>query len=123
MADDELVGWGRSWRFGVAVGFLAAGIVGLALIVSALIVRARSGQTAPGRRAMWNKPFFAGLAGVGIVWWLVRGIGTLIADFDASFKIVHTVLALVTIGLGLWVIRGLRPDWSGRAVSPGKILS
>lgn len=48
---------------------------------------------------------FGQLALVLVVWtvgyWLVRGGGILIGDYDAGFKAVHTVLMVVSIGLGL----------------------
>ena len=42
---------------------------------------------------------------MGIGWWTIRGIQTLVGDFSVAFKAVHTVLALVTIVLGLLILR------------------
>ena len=75
----------------MAVAFCACAVVGAALVLAA--------------RRKVAAQFFSAFAITGILWWLVRGVGTLAADFSVGFKIVHTVLALVTIGLGLLVLR------------------
>ena len=102
VADDELVGWSRTWRMGAAVGFVAAAVI---VVAAALSGRDRLTSVV----ARW-------LAVVGIGWWLIRGLQTLLADHDIGFKIVHTILALVTVSLSLAVLDRLRSG-SGAAVS------
>ncbi len=101
----ELEGWSFAWRLGVAILFCSAAVIGACLVVA-------SKRAAGGERddslANASTRFFMAFAVVGGVWWLIRGVGTLFADFSVGFKIVHTVLALVTIGLGLLVLRAAR---------------
>lgn len=44
--------------------------------------------------------------------WVVRGVQIALADHDAAFVAVHTLLALVSIGLAIWADRSARraPD-------------
>ncbi len=93
--DESLVGWSRQWRLGVAVGFCVVALIGLGLLAWER------------RRAVspLTKRFFALFALLGIGWWGVRGVSTLFGEFSIGFKIVHSVLALVTIGLGVLVLR------------------
>ena len=49
------------------------------------------------------------LALYGIVVWLLRGTDILLDDYDLGFKVVHTILAVVTIGLGVVVVRRMAP--------------
>ncbi len=107
LADDDLAGFAKTWRLGVALGFVAAGLVLGALVLS----RVRKSGTASA--ASLARPSAVGsfaslLAIVGIAWWLIRGGGILFADFDTSFKIVHTVLAVVTFGLSGLVLMATR---------------
>ena len=44
-----------------------------------------------------------GVAAVHAGVWLVRGTGIALGDRALGFKVVHTVLALVSIGLAGWV--------------------
>lgn len=84
LANDDLTTGGRLVRIGVVVIF-----VGLATVVFVLRRHRLFGQ----------------FALVLVVWtvgyWLVRGGGILIGDYDVGFKVVHTVLMVVSIGLGL----------------------
>lgn len=102
----ELEGWAFAWRLGVALGFCVLSVLGVVL----LLITRRSGRSdAPSRSLVRaTSTLFTAFAGLGIVWWTVRGIGTLLDDFTVGFKIVHTVLALVTISLGLVVLRVAR---------------
>jgi len=50
------------------------------------------------------------LAVLGIVVWAYRAVVILGRDYSAGFMVVHTILAAVSIGLGLWYLR------SGRAL-------
>ncbi len=59
------------------------------------------------------------MAFVGIGLWLVRGLAIASADYSIGFIIVHSVLALITIALGLAVLAsGL--SWTRR---PSRIAS
>lgn len=91
LGDDELAGFDRAWRLGVSVAFVA-----VALLVIATLIARRHTAAAHVSRA---------LAVAGILWWPVRAIGTLLADFSVAFKVVHTVLAVVTVTLGVLVLR------------------
>ena len=88
--DDELAGWALIWRSGAAAMFLAGALLGAGLLL---------------KKASFVRQFFAGWSIVGIGWWTIRGIQTLVGDFSVAFKAVHTVLALVTIVLGLLILR------------------
>ncbi len=107
LADDDLAGFAKTWRLGVALGFVVAGLA-LAALVLAQVRRSGSAGS-----ASFSRPSVAGnlaslLAIVGIMWWFIRGGGILLADFDTSFKIVHSVLALVTFGLSGLVLMATR---------------
>lgn len=101
-AGGELEGWAFAWRIGVGIGFCTLAAIGAVLVVAALRNERNSASDALTDPATG---FFAAFAGLGIAWWAIRGVGTLAADFAVGFKIVHTILALVTIGLGLLVLR------------------
>lgn len=79
--NDELSGWGTSWRIGVVVVFVALA----SLAVNGLLVGLFVGWT--------------------IAYWIVRGGGILVEDHSAGFKAIHTVLMVVSIGLAMWVWR------------------
>lgn len=86
-------GWVAHWRMGAAGLFVVAAV---ALLVLVALVR-QVGE----RRVEW---LGLGLAVVGGVWWLVRDASILLGDHSSGFKVVHTVLATVTIGLSVWVV-------------------
>lgn len=101
VTDDELTGAAFVWRLLTAVAFTMAG-VGLALALT-WYVRTRHPFALP--VVTW----LAGpLAVVGVLFWAIRGTTIAIGDYGAGFKVVHSVLALVSIGLGVWVLRWLR---------------
>lgn len=94
--DVDLSGWSLTWRLGISVAFIAA-----ALAIVVLTFLAKSGtlrQPAPVAK------LGAALAIAGGAWWLVRGAQILLADHGGAFKVVHSVLGLVTIGLSVWVL-------------------
>lgn len=107
LAGDDLAGFAKTWRLGVALGFVAAGFVLAALVVGKVRGRGQSGPTSLARPSAVGS-FASLLAIVGIAWWLIRGGGILLGDFDTSFKIVHSVLAVVTFGLSGLVLMATR---------------
>lgn len=103
--DDELVGFAQAWRLIVAVGFVAAGVA----LVSSVV----AGQRGSGLGS-FASPLGVGLAVVGSLWWVLRGGQILVGDWDLSFKAVHSVLAIVVVGLSVmvWRTRGYdRPSY------------
>ena len=90
IADDDLSAAGAAWRIAVAVAFV---VLGLAVFVARL--RGADGATR----------LLAVLVACTVGWWLVRGVGTLVDDDDVGFKVVHTVLMVVSIGLAGWAWR------------------
>ena len=92
LGDEDLTSGGRAWRIAVVVVFVLLAVVAAAGLI---------------RRTM--VPLL-----VLIVWtvcyWLVRGTGILLGDWSVSFKVVHTVLMVVSLGLaiGAWI-----GSWSG----------
>jgi hypothetical protein len=42
---------------------------------------------------------------LSVGYWLVRGTGILVADHDVGFKVVHTVLMVISIVLAMWAWR------------------
>ena len=89
--DDELSGVAQAWRLAVAVVFVVVAVV---LVVGVWRVR-----------AAWVSTVGLGLAVVGSAWWIVRGGQTLVGDWDVSFKVVHTVLAVIVVWLSVMVWR------------------
>lgn len=78
---------------------LAASFVGLALVVAVAGWRA-------GRETLVRAVAVLGLW-TGAVW-LVRATGILLGDHGAAFKLVHTVLAAVSVALALAAYRQVR---------------
>lgn len=83
VSNEELSTWGITWRLGVVVVF----------VVLALLALRRSTRD----------PFLPVLVWWTIGYWLIRGGGILLDDHDAAFKVVHTVLMVVSIGGAMWV--------------------
>lgn len=106
VADDALAGWALTWRVAVSVAFTTAAIV---LAVSLV----RTPRLIAPPQSLSDR-LGVGLAVIGIAWWLVRGTGILLADHSAGFKLVHTVLALVTVALSAAVLRASRRSDSPR---------
>jgi hypothetical protein len=85
--------WGRT--------LLALSFIVLAIAVVVAVVR-RLGQAtvvAVGALAAWT-----------VAVWVMRGIGILAADHDPAFKVVHTVLAVVSIVLAVLAWRETRRE-------------
>lgn len=86
-ADTELVGFDRTVALAVAFAFLAS-----ASITGAAVLR-----TAP-----WEMYPLLALVALGIVRWTWRGTAILFSDeWEVGFKVVHTVLWLVTVALSV----------------------
>jgi hypothetical protein len=74
--------------------------------------------------ALWRRLGQATVVAVGalaawtIAVWVVRGIGILAADHDLGFKVVHTVLAVVSIVLAVLAWRKTRRETRREAARP-----
>ena len=100
LADADLVGTSMVWRLALALSFtIPAAALALLLVRHLLSDRDQPGSLV-GRVAV-------GLAGYGIVVWLIRGTDIVLGSHPVSFKVVHAILALVTIALGAMVLRSL----------------
>ena len=97
-ADTSLHGFSRLWAIGLAIVFTT---VALALGAAALAFVAGSAGV-PGGRLRRGA---LALALIGSAWWAVRGVQISLHDHPIGFKVVHSVLALVTIGLSALVGR------------------
>ena len=96
--DDDLT-TGEKWgRTGLAVSFTVLA----ALVLVAVL-----------RRASWRGLAVKALAGWTIGVWITRAFGIATGDHDASFIVVHLVLALVSIALSVLAVceeaRSLQP--------------
>lgn len=87
VTNDELSDAGRNWRIAVVAIFVGLGIAATIGMFRRSLVLLRV-------LVMWS-----------IGYWIIRGGGILIGDWSAGFKIVHTVLMAVTLGLCAWVMR------------------
>ena len=110
-AADDLTGWSLVGRLATAGLFTLAGLALTATLVWYATTRH------PFSLPMVTWLAFP-LAVVGSLFWLIRGTLIALGDYDAAFIAVHTMLAAVTIGLSLWVVRWLRgpprrPDRTG----------
>jgi hypothetical protein len=81
----------------------AAGKVGRTALALSFTVLAIAVIVALWRRASWTGNAVLALAGWTTLVWAIQGIGILIRDHDIGFKVVHTVLAVVSIGLA-WLV-------------------
>lgn len=89
-------GWVTHWRMAVAVAFVVVALCLLASVLLAVVVD---------RGAAVVRLLGSALAVVGSIWWIVRDLGILLADHSVPFKVVHTVLAVITVALSAWVFR------------------
>jgi hypothetical protein len=92
-AQDDLSTAGKVGAVTIAVGFTAAGAM---LAVGAA---RRSGAL-----TRWVPVF----AVVTILYWVVRAVQIIGRDHPVGFKLVHTVLAAVSIALSAWVLSVVR---------------
>lgn len=95
--DDSLSTAGQLWRTGLALGFTAFAVV----TVGAWVKARRSAGAAGPFVAVWVRAFALWTVGV----WAVRAVQIGGADHEVGFKVVHTVLAVVSVGLALWADR------------------
>jgi hypothetical protein len=88
--DDALDTSGKVGRTALALSFTVLA----ALVVAALL-----------RRPALVRPAVVALAGWTTAVWVVRDTTILFGDHDTAFKVVHTVLAIVSIALAAWAFR------------------
>lgn len=91
--DAELDTSGKVGRTALALSFTVLAVV----VVVALARRA----VRPG----WLRPAVLALAGWSTAVWVVRATSIVFADHDTAFKVVHVVLAVVSIGLSAFAAR------------------
>ena len=104
-ADATLDTAGKIGRSALATSFVVFAVLTLLWALSA----GRSGQRRsglPARTLYLVGPFAAWTAGV----WVVRSIGIWLHDHPVGFKVVHTVLAAISIALAALAVRRLRSD-------------
>ena len=94
--DDSLSTSGQLWRTAIAVVFTA-----FAAVTIGAWARARRAGGAAAPLAAWIRAFALWTMAV----WVIRGVQIGVADHGAAFKIVHTALAVVSIGLAWWADR------------------
>lgn len=87
--DDDLTTTGQVWRT------LLAGVFTVFAVGVVVLWRRR------GDARTWVRAFAVWTTGV----WLVRAVQIGLADHGVAFKVVHTVLAVVSVGLAFWADR------------------
>ena len=107
VGDEELTAGARGWRLVVAAVFL---------VLAALVATVPLGLWH--RRPLGSTRLVAVFCLWTIVFWAVRGGGMLFGDHDVGFKMVHTVLALASIGLAGALHRADREVARSVAVAP-----
>jgi hypothetical protein len=75
-------------------------VAGGAVVIAMALARSKALRQAVTILAAWT---------IGV--WVVRGTAIVLADHDAGFTAVHTVLAVVSIGLALLALRSV--GWFG----------
>jgi len=99
--------WAGRIRNGGSV-LLAVSFLVLAALVVASIWKRQWRPYAVGALAIWT---------IGV--WAVRTPMILVHDHPAGFKVVHTVLAVVSIGLAVWAERDVKRQRQAPASAPG----
>lgn len=94
---DDLAGVDRLWRLALA---------GLFVIVSLWVFRSAYGLWRDGASDWWLCVSGAAmtLAMINIVVWPVRAYQILAGDWSGGFKAVHSLLAIISVALGLLVV-------------------
>jgi hypothetical protein len=106
IGDDTLVNWDRAWGIVVALLFLVLAAVTATLPLGLWHRRPLGSTRLVAIFCLWT-----------IAFWSIRGVGLLLGDHEAGFKVVHTVLAGVSIGLAVLLQR------TDRAVAAGAVDS
>lgn len=106
LGDDDLTGAGKASRLALAISFTMLGAA-----VLALWWRRRRRPITPAES--WVVRIAAAWT---VVVWVVRGTGIALGDHGGGFIAVHSVLAVVSIGLAVWVTAsGTLPPRHGTA--------
>jgi hypothetical protein len=86
-----------------------SGKVGRTVLALTFTLLAAGVVVALWRRASWTGRAVLALAGWTVGVWIVRDVSILAADHDVGFKVVHTVLAVVSIVLSVLAWREAQP--------------
>lgn len=114
---DDLTTAGRAWRLGLAAVFVVGAVIVLGTLWAArgdVQVHRRPGGS---DRVVVPSSLLRAVTALAVttaIVWLVRGGGILLGEYDAGFKVVHTVLAVVSIALGAAAWRAVAPRSTGR---------
>ena len=106
VGDDTLADGDRAWGTVVAILFLVLAAVTATLPLGLWHRRPLGSTRLVAIFCLWT-----------IAFWSVRGAGMLFADHEVGFKVVHTVLAGVSIGLAVLLQRADRAITAGVANS------
>ena len=106
VGDDTLADGDRAWGTVVAILFLVLAAVTATLPLGLWHRRPLGSTRLVAIFCLWT-----------IAFWGVRGAGLLLADHEVGFKVVHTVLAGVSIGLAVLLQRADRAITAGVANS------
>jgi hypothetical protein len=104
-SDDELTTAGKLGRTALALSFT---VLALGVAVAAWRARRPVLRNAVGTLAGWT-----------MVVWLVRAVQIVIGDHDTGFKVVHVVLAVVSIALSVWALGSVEEERSPTGSRPG----
>jgi hypothetical protein len=97
--DEALDGGEKLGRTGLALSFT---VLAVAVVVTLWRRDERAGRVAVGALAAWS-----------VAVWVVRDVGIVLADHEVGFKVVHTVLAAVSIVLAALAWREARRVTAG----------
>jgi len=103
VADPELSQWGAIWRLSLAGSFvLLALALGASLVSVAISSKISNDWPYRAKGALIAQLSALALGGWGISVWVVRGVDISFGNHPLGFKVVHAILAVVTIGLSAW---------------------